>query len=93
MTGGTAQLKGIAGLASSIFDMPVRIGTPIGVEGLSEAVSNPIYSTAIGLLKYAYQIRNFMDLGQIDDKRQRSKGIIAKFREFISRMLKNEKID
>jgi cell division protein FtsA len=93
LTGGTAQLKGIAGLASSIFDMPVRIGTPIEVEGLSEAISNPMYSTAIGLLKYAYQIRNFMDLGQIDDKRQRSKGIITKFREFISRMLKNEKID
>ena len=93
LTGGTSQLKGISGLASSIFDMPVRIGTPIEVEGLSEAISNPIYSTAIGLLKYAYQIRNFMDLGQIDDKRQRSKGIIAKFREFITKMLKNEKTD
>ena len=77
ITGGAAQLKGITALASSVFDMPVRIGTPIDVEGPSEAINNPIYSTAIGILKYAYQIRNFMDLGQFDDRRQKNKGIIS----------------
>ena len=90
ITGGAANLKGMAALASSVFNMPVRIGTPIDVEGPSEAVNNPIYSTAIGILKYANQIRNFMDLGQFDDRRQKNKGFFIRFKDFISRILKNE---
>ena len=90
ITGGAANLKGLAALASSVFNMPVRIGTPIDVEGPSEAVNNPIYSTAIGILKYANQIRNFMDLGQFDDRRQKNKGFFIRFKDFISRILKNE---
>jgi cell division protein FtsA len=90
ITGGAANLKGLAALASSVFNMPVRIGTPIDVEGPSEAVNNPIYSTAIGILKYANQIRNFMDLGQFDDRRQKNKGFFTRFKDFISRILRNE---
>jgi cell division protein FtsA len=90
ITGGAANLKGLAALASSVFNMPVRIGTPIDVEGPSEAVNNPIYSTAIGILKYANQIRNFMDLGQFDDRRQKNKGFFTRFRDFISKILRNE---
>ncbi len=90
ITGGAANLKGLAALASSVFNMPVRIGTPIDVEGPSEAVNNPIYSTAIGILKYANQIRNFMDLGQFDDRRQKNKGFFIRFKDFISRILRNE---
>ncbi len=90
ITGGAANLKGLAALASSVFNMPVRIGTPIDIEGPSEAVNNPIYSTAIGILKYANQIRNFMDLGQFDDRRQKNKGFFSRFKDFISRILRNE---
>jgi cell division protein FtsA len=90
ITGGAANLKGLAALASSVFNMPVRIGTPIDVEGPSEAVNNPIYSTAIGILKYANQIRNFMDLGQFDDRKQKNKGFFTRFKDFISRILRNE---
>ena len=32
--------------------MPVRIGRPQGVTGLTDIVRNPIYSTAVGLLLY-----------------------------------------
>ena len=73
--------------------MPVRIGTPVEVEGPSEAVNNPIYSTAIGLLKYAYQVKNFIHFGQFDERKQRNRGILLKFREFISKILRNEKIE
>jgi cell division protein FtsA len=93
ITGGTSQLKGITALASSVFNMPVRIGTPLEVEGPSGAVNNPIYSTAIGILKYAYQIKNFIDFGQFDEKKQRNRGILYRFREFISKILRNEKIE
>jgi cell division protein FtsA len=90
ITGGTSQLKGIIGLANSIFNMPVRMGVPIEVEGPSKAVANPIFSTAIGLLKYAFQIENFMDLSQFGEKKQRGTGIFYRFREFISKILKSE---
>jgi cell division protein FtsA len=33
--------------------MPVRLGAPQHVRGLSDIVNNPIYSTAVGLLIYA----------------------------------------
>ena len=33
--------------------MPVRLGVPQYVTGLSEVVSNPIHATGVGLLLYA----------------------------------------
>jgi cell division protein FtsA len=32
--------------------MPVRVGTPSGFTGISEIVTNPIYATAFGLVRY-----------------------------------------
>ena len=92
ITGGSANLKEIKSLAKTVFDMPSRIGNAIDVEGHSSAINDPVYSTGIGLLKYANQIRNFEDLGRFED-RTRSKGIIGRFRDFISRVLANEKIE
>lgn len=40
--------------------MPVRLGVPQYVEGLSDVVRNPIHATGVGLLLYgmeAYQTR------------------------------------
>ena len=53
LTGGTAKMEGAIELAEEIFHLPVRLGYPSDVKGLSAVVRNPIYSTAIGLLKYA----------------------------------------
>jgi cell division protein FtsA len=39
-------------LAEEIFHMPVRIGAPSKVRGLSDIVNNPIYSTGVGLLHF-----------------------------------------
>jgi len=93
ITGGSANLKGITALASDVFNMPVRIGLPIDIEGPSDLLSNPMYSTACGLLKYASQIRNFLSLNQFNDKKQKNKGFIAKFREFINKVLKNDNFE
>ncbi|MDR2375134.1 MAG: cell division protein FtsA [Treponema sp.] len=49
LTGGGAMLSGAAELASHIFRMPVRVGNPLPVPGLSEEYRNPMYATAIGL--------------------------------------------
>ncbi|MCK5727835.1 MAG: cell division protein FtsA [Methylococcales bacterium] len=51
-TGGSSKVKGLAQLAESIFRIPVRIGMPQHVSGLTDVVQNPIYSTGVGLLLY-----------------------------------------
>ena len=52
LTGGTSKMEGVIELAEEIFHMPVRIGMPQSVKGLSDVVRNPIYSTGVGLLMY-----------------------------------------
>ncbi len=53
LTGGTAKMEGAIELAEEVFHMPVRLGVPQYVTGLSEVVSNPIHATGVGLLLYA----------------------------------------
>ncbi len=50
LTGGTSMLRGIRELAEQVFDLPVRIGRPVDVDGLSEVVGHPRFATAVGLL-------------------------------------------
>ena len=52
LTGGTSKMEGVVELAEEIFHAPVRIGTPQEVNGLTDIVRNPIYSTGVGLLQY-----------------------------------------
>ena len=58
LTGGTAKMEGVVELAEEIFHMPVRLARPVGVSGLPDVISNPIYSTAVGLLLYAAKQEN-----------------------------------
>ena len=53
LTGGGAMLEGACELAEQVFDLPVKLGIPTGIAGLSEEVTTPVYATAVGLLKYA----------------------------------------
>jgi len=89
ITGGTSLLKGIAPLANSVFNLPVRLGTSCDVEGPSDVVNNPINSTGIGLLKYAYQLENYLNMSQIGERKDKN-SFLNKFREFISKILKSE---
>ncbi len=52
LVGGTAQLQGIRRLAAEVFNTSVRIGTPTGMFGLVESISNPAYAASVGLLKW-----------------------------------------
>ena len=55
LTGGTSKMEGVVELAEEIFHMPVRLGVPQGIRGLTDIVNNPIYSTGVGLLMYGLQ--------------------------------------
>jgi cell division protein FtsA len=56
-TGGGSHLRGLPELAEKVFNLPVRIATPRGLEGMSEQVSQPEYSTAVGLVLYGARTR------------------------------------
>jgi len=50
LTGGGAQLAGVAELGREVLEMPVRVVAPTGVGGLVDSILTPAYSTALGLL-------------------------------------------
>ena len=50
LTGGTSLMPGIVELAEQVFEMPVRLGIPQGVTGLSANVADPRFSTGVGLV-------------------------------------------
>ncbi len=53
LTGGTSLLPGAAELAEQVFEMPVRLGLPRGLGGLSANVCDPRYATGVGLVLHA----------------------------------------
>jgi cell division protein FtsA len=57
LTGGGAHLRGLAELSDRIFNLPVRIAVPRGLAAMSEDVSRPEYSTAVGLVLYGARTR------------------------------------
>lgn len=70
LTGGASQMPGTLELAEKTLGIPVRLGLPRDVGGLSDTVHSPIYCTAVGLVMHA--TRNFVDL------REQEKGATLK---------------
>lgn len=68
LTGGTAKMEGVVELAEEIFHMPVRLGSPAHVSGLTDIVKNPIYSTGVGLLMYGVKQQELVGGGSINSK-------------------------
>lgn len=58
LTGGSSKMQGMVELAEEIFHVPVRLGMPKDIEGLSEVVKNPIYSTGVGLVLFSHNHQN-----------------------------------
>ena len=52
LTGGGAQLPGIGPIAEEVFGLPVRVGAPNAIGGLTDAMAAPQYATAIGLVLF-----------------------------------------
>ena len=57
LTGGGSHLRGLAELAERVFNLPVRVAVPRGLAEMSEEVSRPEYSTAVGLVLYGARTR------------------------------------
>src|SRR5579875_3238991 len=52
LTGGGAHLRGIETTAAEVFGLPVRVGVPSTIAGLTDAVKQPEYATAVGLVLF-----------------------------------------
>ena len=50
LTGGASKLPGIAELAQEVTKIPVKVGTPVGLPGVSDSLCDPSYATSVGLL-------------------------------------------
>ena len=50
LTGGSANLPGIAELGHELTRLPVRVGVPFSLYGVSDTLLNPAYATSVGLL-------------------------------------------
>jgi cell division protein FtsA len=76
LVGGTAQLQGIRRLAAEVFGTPVRIGTPTGMFGLVESISNPAFAASVGLLKWG--VAQADDFGGVPGD-----GVVGRVREWL----------
>lgn len=63
LTGGGAQLEALAELAEHVFQLPARVGKPVGILGLTtasgaaHALKNPAHATVAGLVLHGNRIR------------------------------------
>jgi cell division protein FtsA len=78
ITGGSSMMRGMVELGEEIFHMPVRLGMPRYVGGLSEVVGNPRYATGVGLVLMGKQqverhLLNQMESGSFADILSRMK--------------------
>jgi cell division protein FtsA len=68
LTGGTAELKGIAALASDVFGVPARTASPRPLMGPTALFESPRWSTAVGLVLYAQAAQEALEEISVFDK-------------------------
>lgn len=66
VTGGSSAMQGMVELGEEIFHMPVRLGLPRYVSGLSEIVKTPRFATGIGLLLYGLERHRRNEVARIN---------------------------
>ncbi len=82
LTGGGAELKGIADYAQAALGRSVRLGRPRGLTGLPEAHGGPAFSTLAGLAFYAasdpVDLRSLAHAGQMVTRPAGGMGLFRK---------------
>jgi cell division protein FtsA len=65
LTGGGSLLRGMKELAQTIFNVPVRIGSPRLLHDMPESLDNPMYATAYGLLIHTLKKSERADMNKM----------------------------
>ncbi|MBC8208257.1 MAG: cell division protein FtsA [Desulfobulbaceae bacterium] len=79
ITGGTALLSNLVELAEQVFDMPVRIGYPVSVQGKVEEVHSPRCTTAVGLVLHGKRHQT--------EQNQGGQGVVGKVKGWIKKIM------
>ncbi len=83
LTGGSVLMEGMDVMAENILELPVRIGVPGDMEGLSLAARNPATVTAVGLMLCGAQELMMARLSRentvLSGMRNRMKGLVGGF--------------
>ena len=81
LTGGASQLAEMKELAAHVLDKQVRLGKPVHITGLPDAVSGPAYATTAGLLAYVTAHEHEMPAQIMRDVEQGS--VFARFQDWL----------
>jgi cell division protein FtsA len=73
--GGGARIPDIAKLAEKVFQMPASLGKANSISGITSALDQPEFATAIGLVKF----------GSFQQKKKESMGIFGTITEIFAR--------
>jgi len=79
LTGGSSKMEGVIDLAEEVFHMPVRLGVPHEMVGLSDMIQDSKYATAVGLLIAARSSQGELEY---DIKDNGVSGFIAKLKKW-----------
>ncbi len=61
LTGGSSNLPGIDALGREIMRLPVRVGAPTNISGITDALRDPAYATSVGLLLWGVKNRGMQN--------------------------------
>jgi cell division protein FtsA len=86
LCGGSADLTGIKDLASHVLQLPVRVGSPHDLQGLTDVLESPAYATAVGLILWG--MRYGRQAGEAESKPKRPPSLLwQKVREWFRAFL------
>lgn len=57
ITGGGTLLQGTIEMAESVLDLPIKLGLACEVKAATNLLSNPLFTTAIGLIRYGAELK------------------------------------
>ena len=76
-------MEGIKELAEKVFEMPVKLGVPYGIGGLTEAAKSPIHATGVGLCMYGLEQQKKPKGGRIFGRGDNFKRIVERMKAWV----------
>lgn len=64
LTGGASLLPGTRTLAARVLNLPVRLAKPENLTGMTDKLQSPIFSTAVGLVRWSALMNEFSPEGR-----------------------------
>ena len=78
LTGGTANLPGLAAMAQEMLQIPVRVGSPREIHGLADSLYAPAYASGVGLLMWG--VKNDEDIIKLNGRKSLLSRLLFKLR-------------